>query len=196
MKANRKTMLGVAFAVAVIALAGIGYAVGYTAYTSTTNNKEVPEYVVIKLDDDNNSETAAASAVYTGQTIKIEYNTKTDSTGTKYQMKEESMTFTIYIDASAVNATVDNYSLGITGLTQPTIAGATAVWSTSAGPVVAPATTATITGNIAAIDAAYLTLTITRDTSVDAQGWTSTQPAAQVTLGGTIEFTLTNIAAA
>ena len=191
MKAKRKTMLVAALAVAVIALAGLGYAAGYTATTKTTGNKEVPEYAIISLDDDNNSGTA--TTIYDGKQIKLEYNTKTSSAGTQYQLKEETTTFTIYIDATAVNATSNNYTLTITGLSVPNIVGATAAWSVSGGSAISETST-TITGDIDVIKAAYLTLTITRTSA--GEGWTvaGNAPAAEVDIGGNdgIAFSLVN----
>lgn len=51
MKANRKTILGVAFAVSIIALAGVGYAAydGYTATTTNTQNTVKTVYNKITL---------------------------------------------------------------------------------------------------------------------------------------------------
>ena len=81
MKANRKTMLGVAFAVAVIALAGVGYAAydGYTATTTNTGNTVGTVYNKITL----GSNTAAD---YTSFMLDdgIEFDSVTDAAVTTY----------------------------------------------------------------------------------------------------------------
>ncbi len=187
MKSKRKTMLGVALAVAVIALAGIGYAVGHTAQTTSTDNDILPEYNVVKLTEDGTT----IGAAYGGRHIHIEYNTETAYANsvetTTWTMKDASMEFEWHIHITSENIAVDNYKLRVSGLTVTGLTGATAAWTLNDTPVASQGDAfIEITGT--SLTEVVLKLTITRGASV-------TQAPEDAAIGD-LTFLLTNIAAA
>ena len=139
MKTNRKTMLGVAFAVAVIALAGVGYATlsGYTSTMSIDNNAAHAEYLVIKEANDDysaflnnveeklNTVNTAGTVTWTHASITpvegaFDYDTTLSYTGTggaydAYAISGASMV----VDVNIYGAATDTYNLTIT----PTVTG-------------------------------------------------------------------------
>ena len=134
MKANRKTMLGVALAVAVIALAGIGYATlgGYTAKVTSDDNAGATKYITIKLAEDTTDDAKCISgtSVYTGQTVVVEYNTvTTDDTHISYEMKDATVTMNFKIAVEGTTNTAnDKYTITFTTLPNVTVKGGEAKW--------------------------------------------------------------------
>ncbi len=211
MKANRKTMLGVALVVAVIALAGIGYAAGYTAFTKvdTDKNKVTAEFVTMTL---NITDAAgSASEAYTGRTVALEYNTRSlwDPTAnnnagalvTEYQLKNtQAVTLVFYINAvcNLQTPSVNNFNLVVDGLTFLTdLKGATAMWDLNGTQLAQNATSISMNGQqLSTINNAVLTLTITpTGVSNNACPWATYETAPGEVLIPEITFTLTNVAA-
>ena len=82
MKANRKTMLGVAFAVAVIALAGVGYAaVAYESSITTTGTMTASNVYSIMESNSSTGGVASGKTVTDNQTISISYDTARTGNG-------------------------------------------------------------------------------------------------------------------
>ena len=208
MKANRKTMLGVALAVAVIALAGIGYALGYQAYTETKNNNTIgSEYVTIVLDDDDDDQTATAA--YDGRSIAIEYNTKhvwdpdaDEGNGamvTKYQLNKttpEELNF--YIDVDSVNVDANaKYTLTVDGLSLFTtqLKGATASWSILNKSLTSGTSIEITNLSLDDVEDAVLTLAIAPTTEGEPGSetniWFTEAPTSEISIG-VITFTLTH----
>ncbi len=127
MKAKRKTMLGVAFAVAVIALAGVGYAA--VTYNATTETAAITgssnAYAVINVTSD---------SPYTSHAIteKIDYDTKrvaTGESGVQYKLHSEEITILTFT-VTETNITSGSIKATITGdsITEvPSVLGASTV---------------------------------------------------------------------
>ncbi len=202
MKSKRKTMLGVALAVAVIALAGIGYAIGYQAYTTSQGNTIGAEYVELTIDGTVGS---TAFNAYTGGEIKLEYNTRTtwvpgenSNPGAElieYQLNSAQQVLTIDINAVCNTTPASNYyTLVIGGLSDLSTDAYTATWACNGETRVD--TTITLTAQaLATINDASLTLTITPKTTGNpaANVWIDEEPDDTIEIP-TITFTLTNVA--
>ncbi len=182
MKSKRKTMLGVALAVAIIALAGVGYAAvtAYKGQTSTSGNQINTEYVTVSLaEGDDNATIREGKTVYTGQEMKLEYNTLNTNGTITYTLNSAAQTFKIVINVAATGASASQkYDMRITGLTAPEVPGATAVWTYSAGTVADNIGTAT-NKTVTELNGSYLTLTITPTGSGDAPD--ATIPIPEIT---------------
>ena len=203
MKSKRKTMLIAALAVAVIALAGIGYAIGYQAYTESQENKIGAEYVELTIDGTVGS---TAFNAYTGGEIKLEYNTRTTwdpdanaSAGAEvieYQLNSAEQVLTININASCnTTPASDHYTLVIGGLSDLSTDTFNAVWACN-GTTLTSGTTITLTAQaLDTIDSASLTLTITPKTTGNpaTNVWIDEEPDDTIEIP-TITFTLTNVA--
>ena len=113
MNNKKKTILGAAFVVAIMALAGIGYAAA-TSFTGSTNSvaQDVDvDYVSIYLSANAYQATVPAGGAH------IIYTSVSDSTNTTYTYDSEHVDFldhTVTIDLSAIENT-DKVKLVITG---------------------------------------------------------------------------------
>lgn len=128
MKANRKTMLGVALAVAVIALAGIGYAT-YQGTASSSGNQIKTEFVHIELEKTTGDGTfEEGKNVYTGQTLAVEFDSVNTNGTIAYTLNAASANKRMVIDVDVGgNNTSKTYNLTIA---VPTVSepGVTGTW--------------------------------------------------------------------
>ncbi len=132
MKAKRKTMLGVALAVAVIALAGIGYAT-YQGTTTNSGNTITTEYVNINLARGNGDATLIGENIWSGQTLAVKFDSVNNNGTIAYTLNSESVGKKLVIDVTVGgNNTTQTYNLNIT---VPTVqaAGVTGEWTYKIG---------------------------------------------------------------
>ena len=193
MKANRKTMLIAAFAIAAIALAGgIGYALtGYNATTTVAGNTATTEFITITLDDDDNDDAELVSTtVYSGQKLALAYDSKTDATGTKYKLNGEAqeMIFNITVTGSE---NVPDSAVFRMDITLPNLSGngLAFAWTSSIGTI--EGTNVSITDLAIGDLSGDLTLTVSAATAD--QGWFTGPPQDSITLDG-ITITVTRTA--
>lgn len=185
MKANRKTMLIAAFAVAVIALAGVGYATAgiiFTGKTTSSSQNLENNNIVLKI-----SETGAYTT--NGITLKAYYNTNTSYSASEYQTTYKfntSDTITYTLTADKTGTATASYALTFT-YTDFTIDGATYKWQLNGVDLTKNVTTGTATvsgGTFTVGNDNTLTLVIT-STDADCTPGTITVPAITFTLSAT-----------
>ena len=176
MKANKKTMLGVALAVAVIALAGIGYAT-YQGTTSNSGNQITTEYVNIDLDRSTGDATLNDTTIWGGQTLAVKFDSVNTNGTIAYTLNSESIGKKLVIDVTVGgNNTTQTYDLIIT---VPTVqaAGVTGNWTYKIGtsePVSANAGVITIEDATIANLSGQLILTLASNNASGTPGNTIT----------------------
>ncbi len=131
MNNKKKMVLGAAFIVAIMALAGIGYAVAggqFTAETSSASKYVDVDYATVVLDGNSYTQTTAPAGVH------ILWNTSTASNGTvtyNYNTTHvDKIDYTVTINVDALEAK-DKINLEVTGLSA--ITGAAIHWAWDSG---------------------------------------------------------------
>lgn len=144
MKANRKVMFGAALVVAIVALAGVGYAT-YQGTTTSSNNQITTEYVNINLNKTTGDGVLRDTTVWNGQTLAVTFDSVNTNGTIAYTLNSGSVgkKLVIDVDVGGNNATQTyNLTIDVPAVSEP---GVTGTWTYKIGNNEITANAGTIT---------------------------------------------------